>query len=346
MPRPKKAGLEFYYKGVHEWDDFAVMELMNEFGPTGYLVYEVVLSRIYENGYYLEIPLQMLAGYVMRMVGNKWLSDKDTVLKIIAGCGELGLFDQALLEQSVLTSREIQQHYSIVTARSKADKSRYWLLPETKKEARQARSQASAAETDSGEEGVFAAKTPENAANMQQRKANKSKQNKTKSNKSKADKSKAGGTQPAEENAAAPAGSPEEEIEEAFAAVAGRGFKPSDREALDEMLAAGADSEVILQAIRSVAKRGNGRIASMRYFIPMVTQAVSESPGCVRTYAKGQNAQRGMMPETSRTEDVEALLDSEWLREMSKYASSPEGGYPPYDDALPFDDWTRDCDTA
>ena len=76
MPRPKKAGLEYYYKGVHDWDDIEMTELMQKYGPLGCCIYEVVLSKVYESGYYLEISLDRLAGYVVKVVGNRWIRDK------------------------------------------------------------------------------------------------------------------------------------------------------------------------------------------------------------------------------------------------------------------------------
>ena len=71
MPRPRKAGLDYFYKGVHDWDDLAIAELVGKYGPMGYCVYDVVLSKVYENGYYLEISLDRLSYYVMKTIGNR-----------------------------------------------------------------------------------------------------------------------------------------------------------------------------------------------------------------------------------------------------------------------------------
>ena len=135
MARPRKAGLSFYYKDAHEWDDYRIIDLVDTFGPVGFAVYDVIRSEVYKSGYYLELPLPKLALLVMRAVGNRWIEDKSFVLQVVNYCGEIGLFHPALLKKSVITSVEMQRHYADVTARSKADKTRYWLLGTTKKEA-------------------------------------------------------------------------------------------------------------------------------------------------------------------------------------------------------------------
>lgn len=37
------------------------MLLMDRYGPTGCTVLDIVVSRVYKNGYYLETPLEYLA---------------------------------------------------------------------------------------------------------------------------------------------------------------------------------------------------------------------------------------------------------------------------------------------
>ena len=130
MARPKKTGLDYYYKSVHDMDDFRVMDLMEKYGADGYVVLDMTMSCIYRNGYYLEMPVKRLALYIYRYIAGTTSKTSDDVAEIILYCGELGLFDRELLDQSVLTSREIQEHYASVAARRKADKSKYWLLPE------------------------------------------------------------------------------------------------------------------------------------------------------------------------------------------------------------------------
>ena len=205
MAKPKKTGLDYYYKSVHDMDDFRVMDLMEKYGSDGYVVLDMTMSCIYRNGYYLEMPIKRLALYIYRYIAGTTSKTSDDVAEIIMYCGEIGLFDSGLLGQSVLTSREIQEHYASVSARRKADKSKYWLLPNSADEPYEETSPGQSAE----KTGVFAAKTSVYAAETRvsdtnngisaaiipqskekQSKADKSKANKTKPNESKAEQSK------------------------------------------------------------------------------------------------------------------------------------------------------------
>ena len=201
MARPKKTGLDYYYKSVHDMDDFRVMDLMEKYGADGYVVLDMTMSCIYRNGYYLEMPVKRLALYIYRYIAGTTSKTSDDVAEIILYCGELGLFDRELLDQSVLTSREIQEHY----------KSKSWLLPVENDE--------SCVETENNKipekTMVFAAKTCVNAAETsvfednyhfnsvitpqskekqskeKQSKEKQSKENETKQNESKAKQTKA-----------------------------------------------------------------------------------------------------------------------------------------------------------
>ena len=355
MPRPRKTGLDYFYKDVHDWDEIAIMELMQKYGPTGYCVYDVVLSKVYANGYFLEIPLDVLACYVVRAIGNRWLRDKDMALQVIEYCAEIGLFDYNLMKRSVVTSVEIQRHYSQVTARSKADKSKYWLLDngDCADKTNCVNNPAEKPEIYTNEvqpfiNGVSAAKTPEKTAEMQQTKENKTKVNESKVNESKVNESKvnesiANKTKEYESianesiaesescfsaAADADADAATKRIENAFAAVTGRRFRHSDILAIEEMYLFGADSETIINVINDIGRRGIKDIGSMRYFLPIVRNEMKQInknrsgrniPQRIRT-----NEEKGFLPETSDTAQIEAVLDAEWLATISKYKSAPD----------------------
>lgn len=323
MPRPRKAGLDYFYKGVHDWDDLAIAELVGKYGPMGYCVYDVVLSKVYENGYYLEISLDRLSYYVMKTIGNRWIKDKDFVLQVMKYCAEIGLFDHALLSQSVITSTEIQMHYDEVTARSKADKTKYWLLGESDDDGDPAADlNLPADEVFTAETPVFAEKTRINAANTPQSKANQTKQKQSKESQSKAKPDAA-------------AADCSNEIEEAFFDICRREFKATDRAALEEMYALGADNELIISVMSEIAGRGNHSICSMRYFLPKVreslqkqeykSQSPSQNQNKIKSAAKDyyespkSNESCGRCPETSNIDDVEKLLDEEWIALVSRY---------------------------
>ena len=107
------------------------MDLMNEYGPLGQTIYDVVLCMIYHEGYYLEVPkMEQLAVKIIKTIGNRWVKKKDFVLQVIHYCAEIGLFDQDLLNQNVITSVGVQRRYKEVTVRNKVDRSKYWLIDE------------------------------------------------------------------------------------------------------------------------------------------------------------------------------------------------------------------------
>ena len=209
MARPKKSGLDYFTKSVNDISDFRMIELLDQYGPLGYMVRDVVMSYIYRNGYYLEADLKRLVLLVMRDVGKEWIESREQILEIIQFCGEIGYFDKELLERSVITSREIQELYAFVTTRRRSEgKRKYWLLDDDDSETDECEEETGEYEDESGlgrgnagsgaREDVSAEETRNHSDNggviaaiMPQSKANKSKANKTKLYDSKAAESKA-----------------------------------------------------------------------------------------------------------------------------------------------------------
>ncbi len=128
MARPPKKSLDYFPKDVNFYDDDKIIDLLDEYGPVGVTVYDVILTLVYKNGYYLEIPVSKLATLIVRIIGSKWIRQKDFVVRVIDYCADIGLFDNALLAQNVITSEGIQRRYSEITVRNKVDISKYWLL--------------------------------------------------------------------------------------------------------------------------------------------------------------------------------------------------------------------------
>ncbi len=191
MARPVKKGLYYFPLDVDFYDNYKIMDLLDQFGPLGVLVYEIIISKVYSNGYYLELPLEKLISQLTRIIGNRWIRSKDLVLQVILYCADIGLFDKELLNQSVITSAGIQQRYCEVTVRNKADKSKYWLI-----DADNSQSASKAVP----EKTVSVTKTPVTATETQvnevkipqkESKENKSKLNKTKLNQTKENKKSA-----------------------------------------------------------------------------------------------------------------------------------------------------------
>ena len=162
MARPCKTGLHYFPFDVDFFDDFKIMDLLNEYGTLGVLIYENILCKVYKNGYYLEIPLEKLAASIVRDIGNRWAKDKKLVLQVIQYCADIGLFNHDLLTQSVITSAGIQRRYQTVTVRSKLIKSKYWLLE--KENDQEVLINAPSKEVNVAETPINVAETPINVA--------------------------------------------------------------------------------------------------------------------------------------------------------------------------------------
>ena len=175
MARPVKKGLSYFPKDVDFYNDYKIMDLLEKYGPIGVTVYDVILTEIYRNGYYLEEPIDRVAANVARIIGSKWVQ-KRLVSQVILDCGDIGLFETNLLQHGVMTSVGIQRRYSTVTSRNKASKEKYWLIDEDGQLLLNSpQNKISAEETE-----VSDAETMVNDAEIPQkeRKENKTKQNK------------------------------------------------------------------------------------------------------------------------------------------------------------------------
>lgn len=174
MARPAKKGLDYYPSDTNRRNDFKIMDLLNQYGPLGYTIYDFCLQYVYENGYFLDVPLQQVCLTLCRDIGAKWIKNKNLVGQVIDYCADIGLFDKDLLRQNVMTSVGIQRRYDSVTVRNKVDKSEFWLLGKENCEAaliNAPKTLVSATETK-----VIATETLVSATNMTQIKVNKIKE--------------------------------------------------------------------------------------------------------------------------------------------------------------------------
>ena len=174
MARPAKKGLDYYPSDTNRRNDFKIMDLLNRYGPLGYTIYDFCLQYVYENGYFLDVPLQQVCLTLCRDIGAKWIKNKNLVGQVIDYCADIGLFDKDLLRQNVMTSVGIQRRYDSVTVRNKVDKSEFWLLGKENCEAaliNAPKNGVSATETK-----VIATETEVSATNMTQIKVNKIKE--------------------------------------------------------------------------------------------------------------------------------------------------------------------------
>ena len=170
MARPIKKGLDYYTKDTGYYDDYKIIDLLDKYGPLGQTIYDVILTLIYRNGYYYSGPKDTLALLVVRIIGNKWIKDRNFVGQVIDYCADIGLFDKDLLQQNTITSVGIQRRYDFATVRNKVDKTKYWLLEN--KENEEADISASENPITETETPITETETPITETEMQQMKLN------------------------------------------------------------------------------------------------------------------------------------------------------------------------------
>ena len=168
MARPKKTGLDYFPFDVDTFENDKVFELQNEYGPLGEAVYLRLLCLVYKNGYYYRFDtVDKLANLVIRSVGSKWATDRNTVREIIFFCGECGLFSQELMQQNVITSLGIQLRFLKAKERSLPKIEEYSLISDDSHPGDNAPTRISAPETGviAAQTGVIAAETPDHVYN-------------------------------------------------------------------------------------------------------------------------------------------------------------------------------------
>lgn len=168
MARPRKQGLLYFPKDTDFYEDFRIVDLLQFKGALAVTVYDIIVTIIYKNGYYIEIEPERLASLVLRTLGNRW-AKKELIEQVIRYCSDIGLFDSSLVARNVFTSVSIQRRWKEITKRNrKSDILPYWLIEEDDEPLE------SAAEcvVSVTETGVFAAETGVFVTETQQRKQN------------------------------------------------------------------------------------------------------------------------------------------------------------------------------
>ena len=128
MARAVGNGLRYFPKDVDYYMDDRIMDLLDAYGPLGQTVYDVMLTMVYREGYYLEMSPDRLARQIIRWIGSQWVESREKVVEVLGFIAEVGLVDKALYRQGIITSAAIQRRYDEVAARRKTDRSKYWLL--------------------------------------------------------------------------------------------------------------------------------------------------------------------------------------------------------------------------
>lgn len=128
---PNKKGLSYFPKMIDFYEDDKVFDLLDRYGPLGVTVYDCILCIVYKQGYYAEISLDKLSRMITRMIGNKWVKEQKAVVQVVHFCSEIGLIDDDLMTENIITSVGIQRrYYEIAVKRMKRQlySDKYWLL--------------------------------------------------------------------------------------------------------------------------------------------------------------------------------------------------------------------------
>lgn len=132
---PNKKGLAYFPKMIDFYEDDKIFDLLDRYGPLGVTVYDCILCIVYKRGYYAEIPLDKLSRMIIKMIGNKWVKSQKAVVQVVHFCSEIGLLDDDLMTENIITSVGIQRrYYEIAVKRMKRQlyTDQYWLLGKAK----------------------------------------------------------------------------------------------------------------------------------------------------------------------------------------------------------------------
>lgn len=132
MARPLKKGLDYFPLDIGWFGDEKLIDVQNNFGPLGEVIYIRLLCLIYKNGYYYEFEsMDRLSAMLIRSIGNRWVRGKHTVEQVILQLAESNLFDMELVLSGVLTSVGVQRRYLKAVERRQCNIDKYWLLEKT-----------------------------------------------------------------------------------------------------------------------------------------------------------------------------------------------------------------------
>ena len=129
--RPYEAGLSYFPKMVDFYEDDKIFDLLDRYGPLGVTVYDCILCIVYKHGYYAEIPLDKLSKMIVKMIGNKWVKNQKAVVQVVHFCSEIGLIDDGLMTENIITSVGIQRRFykiAVKLMKRQLHDKKYWLL--------------------------------------------------------------------------------------------------------------------------------------------------------------------------------------------------------------------------
>lgn len=110
MARPQSKGLEYYPQDTDIHSDRKIRRLRNEFGATGYMIYDYIKCLCYkENGYWVKYDDGFcfdVADFLKSGITEKLVEE------VIKGCVRMSLFDKTVFNMSeIITSAGMQKRY-------------------------------------------------------------------------------------------------------------------------------------------------------------------------------------------------------------------------------------------
>lgn len=128
MAAPVKMGLAYFPFSTALFDDLKLIDIQLKYGPLAEVIYLRLLCMIYENGYFLEADINVVAARIIKSIGSRWVNNKQLVVQVIRSLADAGLIDKDLLEKGVLTSGAIQRRWLEALKRRRVQIDKYDLV--------------------------------------------------------------------------------------------------------------------------------------------------------------------------------------------------------------------------
>ncbi len=129
MGRDVKRGIDYFNIEVRFMEHYKIDILNSKVGMKGIAVLFLLYASIHYQGYYIEFKNIDL---LYRLINKNYYTDKlskEEMNHIFESLIEGELIDKDLFDIDILTSKEVQEHYYMVTRKRKnRDLSKYWLL--------------------------------------------------------------------------------------------------------------------------------------------------------------------------------------------------------------------------
>ena len=114
MARQIKKGFDYFALDCAFFDDIKTRKLIRRCGPDAVAVYLAILCLVFRDGYYLvnddDLPF---------VLSEKTGVDEDACAACISACVSVGLIDETLFQQGIITSRGIQKRYNSISQQTK-----------------------------------------------------------------------------------------------------------------------------------------------------------------------------------------------------------------------------------